>query len=217
MKPKQHLAATFSLMVIAALLVACAGPSVAPATTPVPPTATSMPSTATPTLVPPTATPTSGAAPPAPPSPAVMGEVKLELGEITSQALAGNLLGDPTTRKYYVLLPPSYGTSDKRYPVVYVLHRYTNGAVDLVADITSSYKEALAAGDAKELIFVFPDASNKLGGSFYLSSPTVGDYETYISQEFVKHIDATYRTLPDRTAAASLAVRWAAMDQCIWR
>lgn len=27
--------------------------------------------------------------------------------------MAGNLLGDPTTREFYVLLPSSYATSDK--------------------------------------------------------------------------------------------------------
>ena len=46
-------------------------------------------------------------------------EVKDE--KITSQALAGNLLGDPAERTVYVLLPPGYATSDKHYPVVYVM------------------------------------------------------------------------------------------------
>ncbi|NWG14911.1 MAG: hypothetical protein HXY20_15430 [Acidobacteria bacterium] len=41
--------------------------------------------------------------------------------KITSQALAGNLLGDPTERTAYVLLPPGYAASEKRYPVVYVM------------------------------------------------------------------------------------------------
>ncbi len=51
-------------------------------------------------------------------------EVTVEHRTLTSQALAGNLLGDPAERGFSVLLPPSYATSDKRYPVVYVLHGY---------------------------------------------------------------------------------------------
>ena len=49
MNSKKHLLATFSVLLIAALLVACAGPAAAPTATPVPPTAA-------PTPVPPTAT-----------------------------------------------------------------------------------------------------------------------------------------------------------------
>ena len=34
----------------------------------------------------------------------------------------------------------------------------------------------------------------------YHSSPTIGDYEAYVAQELVQEIDATYRTLPERTS-----------------
>ena len=50
------------------------------------------------------------------------------------------------------------------------------------------------------MIFIFPDASNQLKGSMYLSSPTIGDYETYITQELVELVDATYRTIPNRNS-----------------
>ena len=166
---------SFVILVLAALLAACAGPAAVPTATPVPPTATPVPPTATPvppTPVPPTATP---------------GKVETKKGEITSQALAGNLLGDPTTREFYVLLPSSYATSDKRYPVVYVLHWYTGHANTLLGVFKSAYQIALSAGGLQEMIFVFPDAHNKFSGSFFLSSPTIGDYETYLTQELVDH------------------------------
>ena len=50
------------------------------------------------------------------------------------------------------------------------------------------------------MILIFPDANNQLKGSIYLSSPTIGDYETYIAQEVVDLVDATYRTIPDRNS-----------------
>lgn len=46
----------------------------------------------------------------------------LKWGEITSPALEGNLLGDPARRSFAVYLPPSYETSQKRYPAFYMLH-----------------------------------------------------------------------------------------------
>ena len=134
------------------------------------------------------------------PTPATAGKIETTKGLITSKALAGNLLGDPTTRTYSVLLPPSYGTSDKRYPVVYVLHWYTGKNYSMVGPMLAPYMTLLREGKVQEMIFVFPDASNKLGGSQYLSSPTIGDYETYLTQELVDLVDATYRTIPDRSS-----------------
>jgi hypothetical protein len=45
---------------------------------------------------------------------------------LTSQALSGNLLGDPTENGFYMVLPSDHVASDKRYLVVYGLHGYTD-------------------------------------------------------------------------------------------
>ena len=120
------------------------------------------------------------------PTPAKPG---LHRAEITSQALANNLLGDPTTRQYYVYLPPGYDMSDKRYPVVYVLHGYNQDVASYVLTVPTAEDSLIANGEAREMIVVFADGSNRLGGSMYLSSPTIGDYETYITKELVSQID----------------------------
>lgn len=115
---------------------------------------------------------------------------------IESQALAGNLLGDPAKRDFIVMLPPGYEESDQRYPVVYVLHGYL--LEDEKSNVTTFgifMRGLLKSGEADEMIFVFVDGTNQLGGSMYLSSPTIGDYETYIAQEIVGQVDADYRTL----------------------
>lgn len=201
MKTQKHVVTAFSVLLIAVLLAACVAPAVAPTAAPALPTATATlaPPTATATIVPPAAASATSELTPAPTTTAT-GKITIKPGEITSQALAGNLLGDPATRKFYVFLPPGYDTSDKRYPVVYVLHGYTDDESGLAGNFKSSYEKALAEGDVQEIIFVFPNAKNKLGGSCYLSSPTIGDYGTYISQELVAQIDATYRTIPDRAS-----------------
>ena len=126
--------------------------------------------------------------------------VKLVVKEeqITSQALAGNLLGDPATRPLFVALPSDYATSDRRYPVVYVLHGYMQDAYSHVTDAVGEMETALHRGEVQEMILVFPDASNLLKGSMYLSSPAIGDYETYLTKEVVDFVDANYRTIPHR-------------------
>ena len=102
---KSQLSPWASTILLSALLAACATPTAYPTQ----PVATEM-ATQPPSLALITSTPTLDITP------------GLHKGEITSQALANNLLGDPTTRKYYIYLPPGYDASDKRYPVVYVLH-----------------------------------------------------------------------------------------------
>ena len=107
---------SFVILVLAALLAGCGSPAVAPTATPVPPTATA-------TLVPPMATlaPTVSMVPtgivPALPT----RTIDVTSFQFSSKALEGNLLGDPAKREISVYLPPSYGTSNQRYPVVYVM------------------------------------------------------------------------------------------------
>ena len=194
MTPKNRWFTAFGVLLIWALLSACAASPVAPTTTPLPPTPTPVPPTAT--AIPSTPTPV----PPTPVSPASSDRVKVSRGVLTSQALAGNLLGDPVTREFSVLLPPNYAASDKHYPVVYMLHGYGGDAWSHVADFQRSYQAALNEGAVQEMIFAFPDGNNKLGGSFYVNSPAIGDYETYITREIVDEVDATYRTLRDRAS-----------------
>lgn len=184
---------------LASLLSACQpapAPAPLPAATAIPPTATAAPPTAT-EPPPPTATtaPTPVAAAPTPRPTVAAPQMTLKTDQITSAALAGNLFGDPATRPFNVLLPPSYDTSEARYPVVYVLHWFGGDESTFVWKFKAAMDKLLAAGAVEEMILVFPNANNRLGGSMYLSSPAIGDYETYIAQELVGYVDANYRTL----------------------
>ncbi len=118
----------------------------------------------------------------------------LETGTIVSKALEGNLLGDPSTRTFSIYLPPSYAFSNKRYPVVYVLHNSFGSPSDEYAGGARGAADQLARS-GQDLILVFPDCTSRLGGCRYLSSATNGDYETYLAKELVAQIDSTYRTL----------------------
>ena len=84
-------------------------------------------------------------------------EGTLEWVEITSPALEGNLLGDPTIRSLVVYLPPSYQTNQKQYPVFYMLHGTWETAGTHTGFI-HTIDRMIRDGEIKEMIAVFVDA-----------------------------------------------------------
>lgn len=147
------------------------------------------PSTTEPTQIPPTTTPDIPTATPRP-------HGKTKTDEITSQALANNLLGDSTTRLFRIYLPPGYETSDDRYPVVFALHGW-GGNYQELNKMGLQLDSLIENGEARPMIIVYPDGGNAFKGSWWRSSPTIGDYEGYITNELVDYVDANYRTLPN--------------------
>jgi enterochelin esterase-like enzyme len=125
--------------------------------------------------------------------------------KLHSAALQGNLVGDPAARDVTVYLPPSYQSNpDSRYPVLYMLHGFTDtdsqwfGWEKHWINLQDVIEQSIAEGLSKEMIVVMPNAYNKFKGSMYASSATIGDWETFVTKELVSHIDANYRTLPTR-------------------
>jgi len=56
----------------------------------------------------------------------------------------------------------------------------------------------IAAGTMREMILVNPDAFTKYSGSMYSSSPTTGDWQSYIADDLVSYVDKHYRTIANR-------------------
>ncbi len=127
---------------------------------------------------------------------------RLVQDNLISKALEGNYMGNLTFRGFLVYLPSDYETSDKRYPVVYVLHGAWMGDSWLVPAVKDAMRKLLEQGEVNEMIFVFPDGTNKLIGSMWMSSAANGDFETYITKELVDKVDSTYRTIPNRDSRA---------------
>lgn len=120
--------------------------------------------------------------------------------KVHSPAIAGNLEGESADRDVLVVLPPGYASNPgKRYPVLYALHGYSIGAEQWVKEIhvPQTIEGAFAKG-ANAMIVVLPDSKTAHNGSMYSSSATTGDFETFVSHDLVRHIDAHYRTLPAR-------------------
>jgi S-formylglutathione hydrolase FrmB len=130
---------------------------------------------------------------------------KIITDQITSTALAGNKLGDSNVRNMVIYLPSSYDSSDKSYPIIYLLHGFGGNARSFVDEVTEQFVVFLLDGLAetkviKEMIIVMPDGKNKYGGSYYLNSELIGNYEDYISKELVNHMQTNYRVIRDRDA-----------------
>jgi len=126
--------------------------------------------------------------------------VTVEQIKVHSEALEGNLSGEPTDRDVIVFLPPSYAKEKhRRYPVVYALHGYSISADQWTHEIhvPQTIEGAFAQG-AQEMIVVLPNSKNAYGGSMYSSSETTGDFEKFIARDVVAYIDAHYRTIPSR-------------------
>lgn len=94
--------------------------------------------------------------------------------------------------KYSIYLPHGYENTNRSYPVLYLLHGYTDdetgwtqfGEVQHIADKT------IAAGEAPATIIVMPDG----GVSFYINSHDGKvRYEDFFINEFIPEMEKTYR------------------------
>lgn len=136
-------------------------------------------------------------------------------GSVHTDTFASAALG--VTKQYEVYLPPSYSTqTSRRYPVIYFLHGNPGTETDWVQQLAANVVlDSLARAGLPEVIGVFADG-DEWWYTDWLSTPlpcTPGytgaapyepcvpglhyRYETYIANDLVAHIDATYRTQPD--------------------
>jgi len=97
-------------------------------------------------------------------------------------------------RKYAVYLPPGYETSQRNYPVLYLLHGGGDdqtgwvqfGEVQLITD------KAIAEGTATPMIIVMPDANTGRRG-YSNNADNTWRYEDFFFQEFMPFVEKTYR------------------------
>jgi S-formylglutathione hydrolase FrmB len=128
---------------------------------------------------------------------------RVEQPVLDSKVLRSNLPGDPVRRTLPVYLPPGYDDSTERYPVIYVLAGHGGSGPLMLAPVAwgESFPERLdrliRTGRMGPVIAVLPDCWTIFGGSQYVNSSALGDYETYLNEEIIPYVDSHYRTLPD--------------------
>ncbi len=112
-------------------------------------------------------------------------------------SLKSKILG--MDRKYAIYLPPGYETSQRNYPVLYLLHGGGDDQTGWVqfGEVQNIADKAINAVNATPMIIVMPDANTGRRG--YSNNATgTWRYEDFFFQEFLPFIEKTYRIKADK-------------------
>jgi len=94
---------------------------------------------------------------------------------------------------YAVYLPADYENSSRRYPVVYLLHGYSDDETGWIqfGEVNMAADRAIASREIPSMIIVMPDAKT----TWYMNNANGSEkYEDMFIQEFIPYIDQTYHT-----------------------
>jgi enterochelin esterase-like enzyme len=125
--------------------------------------------------------------------------------EIASQALEGNLLGDPTRRVVAVYLPPGYDEDpSRRYPLFVDLVGFTGSGLAHLnwkvfgESVPQRLDRLVEEGRMGPVVAAFPDCFTSLGGNQYIDSVALGRWEDFLIEEMLPRLEAEFRLLPGR-------------------
>ncbi|MEM9673901.1 MAG: alpha/beta hydrolase-fold protein [Bacteroidota bacterium] len=97
-------------------------------------------------------------------------------------------------RKYAIYLPPDYESSERSYPVLYLLHGAGDDQTGWIqfGEVLHIADKAINEGQATPMIIVMPDADTGQRG--YFNNPT-GEwrYEDFFFEELMPYVESTYR------------------------
>lgn len=116
-----------------------------------------------------------------------------ELRIVEFEALS---IGRPT--KYMIFLPDDYEESEKTYPVLYLLHGFSQNYTVWPMMGVSEYLDTY-----DDLIIVMPDAGN----SWYVNwaetdNDELNNWEDFMIYDLIHNVDQTFRTIPAREGRA---------------
>ena len=97
-------------------------------------------------------------------------------------------------RKYSVYLPPDYETSQRSYPVLYLLHGAGDDQTGWVqfGEVLHIADKAISEGTAAPMIIVMPDAKTGQMG-YFNNLKNDWRYEDFFFEEFIPYVEKTYR------------------------
>ena len=97
-------------------------------------------------------------------------------------------------RKYAIYLPPDYETSQRSYPVLYLLHGGGDDQTGWVqfGEVLHIADKAINKGEATPMIIAMPDAYTGRRG-YYNDVRGEWRYEDFFFEEFMPYIENTYR------------------------
>jgi len=102
-------------------------------------------------------------------------------------------------RKFAIYLPADYETSQRSYPVLYLLHGSGDDQSGWIqfGEVKNIADKSIREGKCTAMIIVMPDGNSGQRG--YFNSPK-GDwnYEDFFFQELIPYVEKTYRTRTDK-------------------
>ena len=97
-------------------------------------------------------------------------------------------------RSYAVYLPSDYDTSNRSYPVLYLLHGLGDDQTGWIklGDVQRITDESINSGISSPMIIVMPDAGSGIVG--YINQPNRDWlYEDFFFEELLPHVESKYR------------------------
>lgn len=122
-----------------------------------------------------------------------------------SQKFYSNLLNKDVS--YSIYLPDGYGLSERTYPVLYLLHGWTDDETSWIqmGDMQAITDRAIMQGLAAKMIVVMPNAwetwyVNSYDGKF--------PYEDMFFEELIPYIQRTYKARTENSFGRLLVYQW---------
>ena len=109
---------------------------------------------------------------------------------LDNETMSTTILGGE--RNYAIYLPPDYDSSQRSYPVLYLLHGAGDDHTGWVqfGEVLHIADKAINDGSATPMIIVMPDGKTGRLGFFNQDG---WNYEDYFFEEFIPHIEKKYR------------------------
>ena len=126
-------------------------------------------------------------------------------GTLSRATFVSSTLGEKIT--YLVYLPHGYKSGKQHYSQLYLLHGRGDNltAWSRVVDLLD---QMIAAGEIPPVIAIMPDCPWSQHASYYIDSQYTGGplpgkpVESAFINDLMPHVDATYRTIADRSGRA---------------
>jgi enterochelin esterase-like enzyme len=116
---------------------------------------------------------------------------------VDSDALAGNLLGDPSRRDIDVYLPP--GRADAAgLPLLVDLVGFTGSGLSHTSwknfgeNVPERADRLIADGRMPPVAIAFPDCFTRLGGNQYINSAAMGRWEDFLIREMLPAVEGRF-------------------------
>jgi len=116
---------------------------------------------------------------------------------------------------YSVYLPPCYETSQRSYPVVYLLHGYSDNETAWIqfGEVNHTADKAIEEGLIPPMIIIMPDAKV----TWYVNNYDGTDrYEDMIFEEFIPHVENKYRIRAQKEFRAVSGLSMGGNGSLVW-